>query len=196
MTLFALADPRFADLDHRTAADALGVVVGRRAREIYAAYDATRAGDDDRAPRALFTAVATDALFRMPAIRIAEARVARGEPTWMYLFTWPSPAFGGLLGSTHAIEIPFVWNTLDRPGTDLFCGRGHEAQALADTMHRAWIAFARAGDPAHPGLPQWPAYDTGRRATMTFDRECVLVCDPMGAERALWSEVELPARSG
>lgn len=114
----------------------------------------------------------------------------------MYLFTWPSPAFGGLLGSTHAIEIPFVWNTLDGPGTELFCGGGREAQALADTMHRAWIAFARAGDPAHAGLPEWPEYDTGRRATMTFDRECALVDDPMGAERALWSEVELPARSG
>jgi para-nitrobenzyl esterase len=33
----------------------------------------------------------------------------------MYRFDWESPAFGGALGAAHAMDIPFVWNTLDTP---------------------------------------------------------------------------------
>ena len=62
-------------------------------------------------------------------------------------------------------------------------------------MSDAWIAFARSGNPAHRGLPAWPAYD-GRRATMVLDRpgagrggECRVVDDPNAAVRRLWATV-------
>jgi carboxylesterase type B len=48
-------------------------------------------------------------------------------------------------------------------------------------MHRAWIAFAREGDPG------WPAYEKTRRATMRFDTVSEVVDDPEGAQRAAWS---------
>jgi carboxylesterase type B len=50
-------------------------------------------------------------------------------------------------------------------------------------MHQAWIAFARAGDPAHAGLPAWPSYEPPRRATMRFDTTCEILDDPAGADR-------------
>ena len=45
-------------------------------------------------------------------------------------------------------------------------------------MHRAWIAFARTGDPG------WPAYEPARRPTMRFDREIQVLDDPDGEARA------------
>jgi para-nitrobenzyl esterase len=52
-------------------------------------------------------------------------------------------------------------------------------------MSKAWVAFARTGDPNHSGLPGWSAFDTNRRATMIFDAECKLVNDPHGEEQRL-----------
>ena len=46
-----------------------------------------------------------------------------------------------------------------------------------------WTTFARTGNPNHKGLPQWPAFDNTRRATMLFDTECKAVNDPYGEER-------------
>jgi len=58
--------------------------------------------------------------------------------------------------------------------------------ALADRMQAAWIAFARGGNPNAAGLPSWPAYEPGSRATLIFDAECRVENDPGGAERRLW----------
>jgi para-nitrobenzyl esterase len=49
---------------------------------------------------------------------------------------------------------------------------------MAALMSPAWIAFARTGNPSHPGLPAWPRYETGRRATMIFDTQPRVVNDP------------------
>jgi para-nitrobenzyl esterase len=65
----------------------------------------------------------------------------------------------------------------------MFTGTGTERQQLADAMHRAWIAFARSGDPNHDGLPSWPRYDLARRATMRFDATCEVLDDPLGQDR-------------
>jgi len=39
----------------------------------------------------------------------------------MYEVAWPSPAFNGLFGACHALEIPFVFDTLDK-GADQMVG--------------------------------------------------------------------------
>jgi para-nitrobenzyl esterase len=52
-------------------------------------------------------------------------------------------------------------------------------------MSKAWVAFARTGNPNHKGLPAWERFDTTRRATMFFDNECKLVNDPYGEEQRL-----------
>jgi hypothetical protein len=62
-------------------------------------------------------------------------------------------------------------------------GGGADARALAAKMSEAWIAFARKGDPNHPGLPKWPAFTADRGATMIFDNECEVKNDPDGPER-------------
>ena len=57
-------------------------------------------------------------------------------------------------------------------------------------MHGAWVSFIKTGVPQHPNLPEWPVYDTTRRATMRFDVDSRVVDDPGGGERQLWDEVQ------
>lgn len=144
--------------------------------ETIATYRAMR---PDASAGELLAAIVTDWFFRIPAIRMAEAHAQGSGVTYMYEFAWRSPKFDGKLGACHALEIPFVFDTLDKEGYEPLMGDG-APQQLADAMHAAWVAFARDGDPG------WPRYDLNRRATMRFDKTQVLVEDPRSAERLLW----------
>ncbi len=185
MTLFTLADPGMGTLDDGGIRTRLDGVFGPEGPSVLASYRARR---PDATPQELWLALSTDAVFRIPAVRLLEAQVPHA-PVWSYLFTFESPVFGGILRSTHALEIPFVFDTLDGTGADMLTGTGPERQGIADAMHRAWITFARDADPQHPGIPSWPQYELGRRATMRFDTECALLDDPAGEDRAAFDGV-------
>jgi carboxylesterase type B len=137
-----------------------------------------RATYPDASPGDLLAALQTDWYWRIPALRLADAHARHAPATYMYEFAWRSPQFDGRLGACHALEIPFVFDTLGE-GTEPLLGPA-PPQQLADTMHAAWIAFATSGDPG------WPTYELTRRATMRFDTTSALVDDPRSTERALW----------
>jgi para-nitrobenzyl esterase len=170
----------FGAIDRVTAEALAGAVAayGLPVEETLAAYRAAHpgAGAGD-----LLAAVQTDWYWRIPAIRLAEAHAKGRSSTYMYEFAWRSPQFNGLLGACHALEVPFVFDTLGN-GTGPLLGTD-PPQQLAETMHAAWVAFATDGDCG------WPKYDLGRRATMRFDRTSGVVDDPRSAERALWEGV-------
>jgi para-nitrobenzyl esterase len=180
MTLFVLADPTNNTLTEDTVRARVRAVAGSGADAIVDDYKTRRPG---ATPQQLWLDLATDTVFRIPAIRLLEAQQAHG-PVWSYLFTWETPVFGGMLRSTHALEIPFVFDNLAR-GSEMFTGTGADRQQVVDAMHRAWIAFARTGDPNHEGLPAWPRYDLERRATMRFDATCEVLDDPLAADRRI-----------
>ena len=78
-------------------------------------------------PRDLWVAIATEYVFRLPTVRLADAHAGAAEPgvgTYCYLFTWESPAFGGILGSCHALDLPFVFGTVHNPAVQTFSGGG------------------------------------------------------------------------
>lgn len=146
--------------------------------EIVDRYRANRPG---QRPGEVLCDLSTDWFFRIPAIRLAEARTGRRGRTYAYEFAWGSSAFDGKLGACHAIEIPFVFNHLDRVGGPSLFAPGEELpQELADTVHRAWVDFVTDGDPG------WAPYDLQRRPTMTFATDSEVVDDPRGDERAGW----------
>jgi para-nitrobenzyl esterase len=159
------------------------------AERVVETYRQARTGRASVEPGELLDAIESDRTFRIPAIRLAESQRAHEPRTYMYFFTWESPARRGTLGSCHALELPFVFGTLDAPTMDRFAGKGPDADALAARMMDAWIAFARSGQPSHASLPAWPAYDHAQRATLVFDRRCELVHAPLDAERAAWDEI-------
>ena len=132
----------------------------------------------------ILDAISTDAMFRIPSGRLALAQKANGGKAWMYLFTHASPAMRGMLGACHALEMPFVFGTLDAPTQDRFAGTGPEVERLSGEMMDAWIAYARAGAPAHKALQPWSQYEGEHRKTMVFATHgSHEENDPLGDER-------------
>ncbi|HEY5952316.1 MAG TPA: carboxylesterase/lipase family protein [Kofleriaceae bacterium] len=156
--------------------------LGDKLDEIVAAYRG------DRSEHRAWVDLVGDIVFRLPMIRLAETHADRGGSAFVYRFDWATPAFDGRLGAAHALELPFVWNRLDLPASQILLGAdAAAAQPLATQMQATWAAFIRGGDPNGAGLPAWPRYDSERRATMIVDREPCIVDDPAGTVRALWA---------
>ncbi len=153
---------------------AYGLPVGATLATYRTARPGAGAGD-------LLSAIQSDRLFRIPVLRLAEAHAQSSSATYMYEFAWRSPQFGGRLGACHGAEIAFVFDALG-DGTEPLAGP-NPPQRLADTMHAAWVAFAKNGNPG------WPRYDLTRRATMRFDTRSEVVDDPRSTERMLWEGV-------
>ncbi|WP_030674238.1 carboxylesterase/lipase family protein [Streptomyces rimosus] len=145
-------------------------------------YRKTRPGASHGALR---SAVLGDALFGAGSWALADAHAARPRAaTYAYEFAWRSRALDGLLGATHAVELPLVFDLAHDPrlnGADALLGPDGPPADLAARMHGAWIRFARSGDPG------WEPYDTGRRATMRIGTEWSQADDPRGPERRAWS---------
>jgi len=188
MKLFDLLDPRVRELDAeallRRCQRTLGADAAR-AIELYRTQRRQRGASD--APPDLWSALESDRLMRAPAMRLAELQAALQPDVYAYLFTWPSPYLNGALGACHALDIPFVFGTLDEPRLVPFAGDGPDARRLAHRMQDAWAAFARSGDPHHDGLPAWPRYERVHRSTMLLGRECGVADAPYEAERAFWA---------
>ncbi len=158
--------------------------------EIAAAQVRGRLGADTDRVRAAYRSwsdLVGDVVFRIPAIRLAEAFPG---PVYMYRFDVASPAFGGRLGAAHALELPLVWNQLANPFvTMLFGGDIAPFTAIGLQLHDTWSAFIRTGVPEGGGLPAWPLYDAVRRATLVIDRApqgSRVVDDPGREQRELW----------
>ncbi len=122
---------------------------------------------------------------RQNAITQAERKAALGAaPAYLYHFTWQTPVLDGRPRAFHCSELAFVFDNTDRCAT--MTGGTPEARALAGRMADAWIAFARKGNPNHPGLPVWPQFTAAGVQTMVFDNRCEVKLDPDGeARRAL-----------
>jgi para-nitrobenzyl esterase len=139
---------------------------------------AYRAARPTAKPGELLCGIATDWYYRIPLLRIAEAR----PRTYVYEFGWGSPALDGALGACHAIELPFVFGTLDDPAVAPLIG-AQAPTVLAERVQQTWVQFATTGDPG------WPAYEQDKRAEMYFDTESELRVDPRPVERASWTGV-------
>jgi para-nitrobenzyl esterase len=160
--------------------DALPAVATMYGLDTATALEAYRAGRPDATAGELLCDVMTDWFFRIPAVRLCEARSAAGAGTaWQYEFAWSSPQLGGRLGACHALELAFVFDGLaDESGIALL---GEDPpQPLADEVHGAWVAFATTGDPG------WAPYRPDRRAVMRFGAPSGVVEDPHAEVRSLW----------
>jgi para-nitrobenzyl esterase len=148
-----------------------------------AALDVYRDNRPDASPGDVLAAVITDWFFRVPPIRVSEARAAAGAGrTWMYRFDHPDPADNHGFGACHAAEIPFVFDTAAREELRPLIGDS-ASQAVADSAHRVWVDFITNGDPG------WAAYDTTRRSTALLTDTTSVAEDPAGDERAAWEGI-------
>ncbi len=130
----------------------------------------------------ILAAVVTDWFFRVPAIRVAEARATGGGRTWMYRFDHPEPRDNRGFGACHAAEVAFVFATITGEGARALLGDA-PSQVVADRIHRVWVDFIAREDPG------WAPYDTASRTTGLLRENVSPVDDPSGDERALWEGI-------
>ena len=196
--LFAVIDPGVRDmteerlrrrLERVLSADLSSVSVDQLLQG-YRNARAARGLDDDRGE--VYVAIESDRIFRVPSMRMAAAQAAHQPDTYAYLFDWESPALRGVLGSCHALEIPFVLGSLTKRPVDRFVGLNDDALRLADQMQQAWLSFARSGRPG----PEWPRYDGERRATMIFGANTHVEDAPFDAELRVWERGRVQGSGG
>jgi len=74
----------------------------------------------------------------------------------------------GAFGSTHCIEIPFVFDNVALHRT--FTGGAEDAVELGHRVSRLWTSFARTGVPSAAGMPDWETYPATMR--LNIHSEC------------------------
>ena len=134
-------------------------------------------------PFDVLNAISSDFTFRYPSIRVAEAQSAHNNNTYMYLFTYRTPVMGGVFGATHALEIPFVFGSLDDTEFGVYPKRDEINSKISELMMDTWISFTRSGNPNHNEIPPWPTYDIDNRYTLLFGETIKIEKDPLRAER-------------
>jgi para-nitrobenzyl esterase len=150
----------------------------------------------DTSPSELFFLVTSDLYARLGGWALADRKADQAAATgggrvWHAELTWDTPVGGGRWMSPHTLDIPLVFANVGRARS--YAGTGEAAHRVSDQMSSAWLAFARTGDPGHPGIPDWPAYTAERPVTMLFDVESRLAADWRAGERQALAHV--PVRS-
>lgn len=132
-------------------------------------------------PAQMVSALQTDQNFRVPAWQLCDARSKMGAETWMYWFTWPTPIFDGVLGCCHALDLPFMFNNLDKPNVDVFTGTSPARKKISAHFTTELLRFASSG------RVSWPKYDVSERKTLRIDEDVEILTDPEPAIRKLWN---------
>jgi para-nitrobenzyl esterase len=150
--LYLAGVPGFDEMPEQ-AAHAFAARLAPDPDALLAAYRAER---PDATAGELAARVITDVAFHQPTARLLESHAGTAGNTYAYRFTWRSGALGGRLGAAHAVDLPFVFDTLDTPGVagsdDALLGADGGDPELATRMHGAWVRFVAGGDPG------WPRY--------------------------------------
>ncbi len=122
-------------------------------------------------------AMVTDALFRMPAIRLAETRAEAGGRTFVYRFDWHPRSQDEPVGAMHGVDVVALFGSR-WPGI-----ADRVPVGVSGALWHAVGRFVRGGAPGEG----WPAYTRARRAVRLFDRAPRTVLDPEKARRRLWT---------
>jgi len=146
--------------------------------DLIKAYRAARPELDENEAKG---ALLGDAWFRMPSIRIADGHSQFSSArTFMYLFTWESQ----FLGAAHALDLAVFGNGMAFPGIAGF----KSSEKVGSIMRKAWVNFARNGDPSIDGF-DWPEYDSQHRHTASINETLTLLKDPYRHQREALGEV-------
>ena len=183
--LFLAGDPRRRRLTEEELRERLKPQLGNRSEHMIEVYQKSRPNDT---PWDTYVGIVSESR-RLGCITLSEHKIEGGKaPVYLYLFTWESDYLGGLFKAAHALEIPFVFDTVDEA---LITGDRPDRYELANSMSEAWIAFARTGKPSHPGIPGWKPFSKENRETMILDVPCRMENDPAREELDAWEGIEV-----
>jgi para-nitrobenzyl esterase len=176
-------DPAMRNLDEASLLNRVKVLVPQdMATGLVEVYrEVLKKRGSSGSPMDILGTISTDMMFRIPTIRLVEAQRDNGMPAYNYLFTYKSPAMGGMLGAMHGLDNPFLFGALDKD----FTGSGEGQQDLALKMQDSCIAFVHTGDPSCKTAGKWPVYGKDRQ-TMVWDVNPHVEAAPYEAERKVW----------
>jgi para-nitrobenzyl esterase len=177
--LWLMFDPNENQLDEPGAKAALNKRTGH-ATDVWSVYKSSRPTYN---PSQIVAAYDSDANFRKHAWSLLNRREENLCMSWSYWFTWPSPTFDGLLGSCHALDIPFFFANEAIAGADVIIGSGETQKMLSSVAARMLAQFA------YHGRQEWPPYNTRDRATYVLDEECRLEQQPDDDLYDYWIQV-------
>jgi para-nitrobenzyl esterase len=184
--LFAALDQRILAMDEARMRRRLGYLVGDPNTDglVEAYRQELLSRDIEDTPGEIFTAIQTDRIFGMPALRLLDALDDRAHAGHGYLFDWQSPLAAGHLRSPHAVDVGFVFGTHGIPGANRFFGSGDDAQALAGATMDAWVEFARSGDPG------WERFARASRRLHVFGANRRMQTFPSDVVVGAWESVD------
>jgi para-nitrobenzyl esterase len=186
--LYALPDLWTLGIDDVRAR--LQSLLGEDVDRVITSYQEVDAG---QSPTSLLVAIATDAKFRIPHIRLAEAKLeGGGRPVYMYSFDWGRPDPSGAIRAGHGSDMPYFFDNVEKASI----ASGPQGEPLTKAMSGTLVALARTGDPNHDGLPHWPTYTVEQRTTMCFDVPPSIEQDSRGGERVAWDGISLHGIGG
>jgi para-nitrobenzyl esterase len=159
LAAFYVNNPRLDNLTDETLAELFQRELGGGAISVLARARSERV---PMTHRAVLGDLYTDRAFLKPSIDIAVVQPAHNPATYAYFFDWQPPGSG--LGACHCLDLPFRFGNFDvwMNAPMLHGAERREVEDLSRIYRRAVTAFATTGDPNGSGLPQWPAFGSGR----------------------------------
>ena len=138
----------------------------------------------ENSPKQAYGKIATDAALACPTYLGLLASAKYQPEVYLYRFDYHSQYWKRSLGAVHSLELPFVFDTTDRPPWSLMLknrgGYEKEMKQLSRTMQDYWLNFAKTGNPNGRDLQKWPAFQPDKQQMLVFD---VLVrAEPFGKE--------------
>src|SRR6185503_3151942 len=102
----------------------------------------------------------------MPALHLADAAHAGGQPVWFYELAW---SFNADEGASHALDFLLIFGTLSpdevRAHPSAHPNAANEVTHVARQMRTDWVNFATTSTPG------WTPYDPHTRATRVYNAE-------------------------
>ncbi|HVU57924.1 MAG TPA: carboxylesterase/lipase family protein [Puia sp.] len=113
-------------------------------------------------PYAALVKTLTQYMYQLHSYRFAKALASAGTSVYMYRYRYQN---GRELGARHGDELHYIWGASRILASD----NDTTKKQLARTLHGAWVAFIKTGDPNGDLLTAWPKYSDGDRRVMVFD---------------------------
>jgi para-nitrobenzyl esterase len=154
-----------------------------------------RSSPDAPAPEVLFTIATARGYWLDSVLQTERKAAAGGAPVWSYRITWRTPVEDGRKISPHNLDLPFVFDNVER-GRHIAGPPTAETAAMATAMSESWLAFARTGDPNNDAAPAWRPYDLDHRTVLHLDVPPVAVDDPFRDERLAFARYETQQAGG
>ena len=172
------ADEADLGLNRAPDKDAAFAAFGPLAAEARAAYDPAGTATLDE----VNGMIGRDRTMIEPARFAARTAAANGAPAWLFRFSYVAETQRGkpIRGAEHSSEVVYAF---DRLGALLGDKVTATDAAVASTMHRYWVNFARTGNPNGADLPAWTPVTTTDDPLLEFqlDVRVVTKADPWKA---------------